>query len=67
LLSCCKRYASSAALVEINEGLNVIEQWNSATRSPRTPPLARNDWRGIPATVEALRQFWMPIRFKPGA
>ena len=39
----------------------------TATRSPRTPPLARNDWREIPATVEALRQFWMPIRFKPGA
>src|SRR5271165_3091961 len=30
----------------------------TATRSPRTPPLARNDWRDIPATVEALRQFW---------
>jgi uncharacterized protein len=38
-----------------------------ATRSPGTPPLARNDGRDIPATVEALRQFWMPIRFKPGA
>ena len=39
----------------------------TTTRNPRTPPLARNDWRDIPATVEALRQFWMPIRFKPGA
>jgi uncharacterized protein len=38
-----------------------------ATRSPGTPPLARHDWRDIPAKVEALRQFWMPIRFKPGA
>jgi uncharacterized protein len=37
-----------------------------ATRSLGTPPLARNDWRDIPATVEALRQFWMPIRFKRG-
>ncbi len=40
---------------------------SSATRSPGTPPLARPDWRDIPATVEALRQFWMPIRFKPRA
>ena len=38
-----------------------------ATRSPGTPPLARHDWRDIPAKVEALRQFWMPIRFNPGA
>ena len=28
---------------------------SSATRSPGTPPLARRDWRDIPATVEALR------------
>jgi uncharacterized protein len=32
-----------------------------------TPLLARNVRRDIPATVEALRQFWMPIRFRPGA
>ena len=38
-----------------------------ATRTPGTPPHARHDWRDIPATVEALRQFWMPIRFKPDA
>jgi len=38
-----------------------------ATCSPGTPPRARYHWRDIPATVEALRQFWMPIRFKPGA
>ena len=35
-----------------------------AMRRPGTPPLAPNAWRDIPATVEALRQFWMPIRFK---
>src|SRR5208283_5232357 len=39
----------------------------TATPNSRTPPLERNEWRDIPATVEALRQFWMPIRFKPGA
>ena len=38
-----------------------------APRSPGTSPLTRHDWRDIPATVEALRQFWMPIRFKAGA
>jgi uncharacterized protein len=26
---------------------------------------ARKAWRDIPASVETLRQFWMPIRFKP--
>ena len=31
-----------------------------------TPRCASNAWRDIPATVEALRQFWMPIRFKRG-
>ena len=35
-------------------------------RAPGTPLLARHGWRDIPATVEALRQFWMPIRFKRG-
>ncbi len=38
-----------------------------AKRSPGTPLLARNNWRDIPATVETLRLFWMPIRFKRGA
>jgi len=39
-----------------------------ATGGPGMPPLARrNTWRDIPASVEALRQFWMPIRFKRGA
>src|SRR5208282_700935 len=28
-----------------------------------TPRCASNAWRDIPATVEALGQFWMPIRF----
>ncbi len=36
-------------------------------RRPGTPLLARHGWRDIPAAVEALRQFWMPIRFKSGA
>jgi yecA family protein len=31
-----------------------------------TPRCASNAWRDIPATVEALRQFWMPMRFKRG-
>ena len=25
---------------------------------------AREPWRDIPATIETIRQFWMPIRFK---
>ncbi|HYX63018.1 MAG TPA: UPF0149 family protein [Burkholderiales bacterium] len=32
-----------------------------------TPPRAGNARRDIPASVEALRQFWMPMRFTPGA
>jgi hypothetical protein len=36
-------------------------------RRPGTPPFARNACRDIPANVEALRRFWMPIRFKRGA
>ena len=55
------------------QSANMQKCWNCrpalppATRSPGTPPLARHDWRDIPAKVEALRQFWMPIRFNPGA
>jgi uncharacterized protein len=37
------------------------------TRVQGIPLLAQHGWRDIPATVEALRQFWMPIRFKRGA
>ncbi|MHC2275391.1 hypothetical protein ACVME8_002002 [Bradyrhizobium diazoefficiens] len=36
-------------------------------RTLGTQPIIQNAWRNIPATVEALRQFWMPIRFKRGA
>ena len=32
-----------------------------------TRPRAVNARRDIPASVKALRQFWMPIRFRPGA
>ncbi|MHC2743723.1 hypothetical protein ACVMFA_009532 [Bradyrhizobium liaoningense] len=38
-----------------------------ARRTLGTQPIIQNAWRNIPATVEALRQFWMPIRFKRGA
>jgi uncharacterized protein len=38
-----------------------------ATRSPGTSELARNARRDIPPTVDALRKFWMPIRFGPAA
>lgn len=38
-----------------------------AMRDAQSPPRVQNHGRDIPATVEALRQFWMPIRFKPGA
>jgi uncharacterized protein len=31
------------------------------------PVFARDAWRDIPTVVEALRQYWMPIRFKRGA
>ncbi len=37
-----------------------------ALRGPGTSRFAGNAWRDIAPTVEALRQFWMPIRFKPG-
>ncbi len=36
-------------------------------RGPGTPSFAQQAWRGIPAVVEAIRQFWMPTRFKRGA
>jgi uncharacterized protein len=36
-------------------------------RGLANPPFARNAWRNIPTVVEALRQFWMPTRFAPGA
>ncbi|WP_246767935.1 MULTISPECIES: UPF0149 family protein [unclassified Bradyrhizobium] len=29
-----------------------------------TLPVAQNAWRDIPIAVEALRQFWMPMRFQ---
>jgi hypothetical protein len=32
-----------------------------------TMPIVQNSWRDIPAAVEALRQFWMPMRFRRGA
>ena len=32
-----------------------------------TTSFAREAWRDIPAVVEALRQFWMPTRFKRDA
>jgi uncharacterized protein len=31
------------------------------------PPFAQDAWRDIPTVVEALRLFWMPSRFAPGA
>ena len=36
-------------------------------RGSDAPFFARNAWRSIPAAVEAIRQFWMPTRFKLGA
>jgi uncharacterized protein len=33
-------------------------------RGPGTPSFAQQAWRDIPAVVEAMRQFWMPTRFK---
>ncbi|AZO07919.1 MULTISPECIES: UPF0149 family protein [unclassified Mesorhizobium] len=38
-------------------------------RPLRVPPSSiagRNAWSDIPAAVEAMRQFWMPTRFKSG-
>jgi uncharacterized protein len=37
-----------------------------AMRRPE-PHFIQNTWRDIPSNVEALRQFWMPVRFRPGA
>lgn len=36
-------------------------------RGDNTPAFAKTAWRDIPLMVEAMRQFWMPIRFKRGA
>jgi hypothetical protein len=36
-------------------------------RGSGTPEFAQTAWRDIPLMVEAMRQFWMPIRFKPGS
>jgi hypothetical protein len=36
-------------------------------RGLANPSFAREAWRDIPTVVEALRQFWMPTRFAPGA
>ncbi|MGO8737407.1 UPF0149 family protein [Rhodoblastus sp.] len=36
-------------------------------RGLANPVFAREAWRDIPNVVEALRQFWMPARFKRGA
>lgn len=35
-------------------------------RGPGTAAFDRTAWRDIPAVVEAMRQFWMPSRFKRG-
>lgn len=38
-----------------------------APQAPAFAPSTRDAWSDIPAAVEALRQFWMPFRFKhPG-
>lgn len=34
-------------------------------RGDNTPAFAKTAWRDIPLMVEAMRQFWMPSRFKP--
>ena len=36
-------------------------------RGDNSPAFAKTAWRDIPLMVEAMRQFWMPIRFKPGS
>ena len=36
-------------------------------RGDNTPAFAKTAWRDIPLMVEAMRQFWMPIRFKRGS
>ena len=36
-------------------------------RGSGTPEFAKTAWRDIPLMVEAMRRFWMPIRFKPGS
>jgi len=39
---------------------------NALRRDHADPTYARDAWHDIPSVVEALRQFWMPIRFKRG-
>ena len=39
----------------------------SLRRGLSTPSSGRDAWRDIPTVVEAMRQFWMPNRFKRGA
>jgi uncharacterized protein len=36
-------------------------------RGLANPSFPRDVWRDIPTVVEAMRQFWMPTRFKRGA
>ena len=36
-------------------------------RGDNTPAFAKTAWRDIPLMVEAMRQFWMPSRFKRGS
>jgi yecA family protein len=39
---------------------------NAQSRAPSAPSFALDPGRDIPSAVEAMRQFWMPIRFAPG-
>ena len=47
--------------------IHCVDDAGRPALAPGTRLLARQGWRDIPATVEALRQFWMPIRFRRGA
>jgi yecA family protein len=44
-------------------GLQVLD---AQPRAKSAPSFALDPGRDIPAAVEALQQFWMPIRFAPG-
>ena len=46
--------------------MRVLAQPDATSEVGHPYRLPSNAWRDIPATVEALRQFWMPIRFKRG-
>jgi yecA family protein len=46
-----------------NAGLPVLD---AEPRALSAPSFVQDPGRDIPAAVEALRQFWMPIRFAPG-